>query len=95
MIEDPRGQWAHPGKNTRIPGNQITMEGIDYSVWAVPDVGEPVLMQPGQEYTFPGASYVDEYPMAEQEEELPKDPSYLSYNTQCALVLFNALHGTL
>ena len=26
-----------------------------------------------------------------KEEELPKDPSYLSYNIQCALVLFNAL----
>jgi len=72
MIEDPRGQWAHPGKNTRIPGNQITMEGVDYPVWAVPDVGEPVLMQPGQNYTFPGASYVDEYPMLEQGGELPK-----------------------
>jgi hypothetical protein len=71
MIEDPRGQWAHPGKNTRIPGNQITMEGVDYPVWAVPDVGEPVLMQPGQNYTFPGASYVDEYPMLEQEGQLP------------------------
>ena len=30
MIEDPRGQWTHPGKNTRIPGNQITMKGVDY-----------------------------------------------------------------
>jgi len=71
MIEDPRGQWAHPGKNTRIPGNQITMKGVDYPVWAVPDVGEPVLMQPGQEYTFPGASYVDEYPMLKQGGQLP------------------------
>jgi hypothetical protein len=25
------------------------------------------------------------------EEEMPKDPSYLSYNVQCALILFNAL----
>ena len=25
------------------------------------------------------------------EEELPKDPAYLSYNIQCALVLYNAL----
>jgi len=78
MIEDPRGQWAHPGKNTRIPGNQITMEGVDYPVWAVPDVGEPVLMQPGQSYTFPGASYVDEYPMLKQGGELPKAQTGLS-----------------
>ena len=26
-----------------------------------------------------------------KEEELPKDPAYLSYNIQCALVLYNAL----
>jgi hypothetical protein len=26
-----------------------------------------------------------------KEEELPKDPAHLSYNVQCALVLFNAL----
>ena len=26
-----------------------------------------------------------------KEEELPKDPAYLSYNVQCALVLFNSL----
>ena len=82
MIEDPRGQWAHPGKNTRIPGNQITMEGIDYSVWAVPDVGEPVLMQPGQEYTFPGASYVDEYPMLEQGGQLPTAKEGGEYETK-------------
>ena len=24
MIVDPMGQWAHPGKNTRIPGSSIT-----------------------------------------------------------------------
>ena len=26
-----------------------------------------------------------------KEEELPKDPAYLSYNVQCTLVLYNAL----
>ena len=26
-----------------------------------------------------------------KDEEMPKDPSYLSYNVQCALILFNAL----
>ena len=87
MIEDPRGQWAHPGKNTRIPGNQITMEGVDYPVWAVPDVGEPVLMQPGQSYTFPGASYVDEYPMLEQGGELPKAQMYNGMKQKLLLMI--------
>ena len=62
MIYDPRGQWAHPGQNTRIPGGDITMQGVPYPVYAQPNVGQPQMMYPGQEYTFPGADYVDEYP---------------------------------
>jgi hypothetical protein len=62
IIYDPMGQWAHPGQNTRIPGNDITMQGVPYPVWAQPNVGQPQMMQPGQEYNFPEADYVDEYP---------------------------------
>ena len=64
MIYDPRGQWAHPGENTRIPGEDITMRGVPYLVWAVPNLGAPMMMMPEQEYNFPGADYVDEFPMA-------------------------------
>jgi hypothetical protein len=62
IIVDPRGQWAHPGKLTRIPSNDITMEGVNYPVWAQPNVGPGMLMEPGKDYNFPGADYVDEYP---------------------------------
>jgi hypothetical protein len=62
IIVDPRGQWAHPGKLTRIPGNDITMQGVPYPVMAYPDFGSPVMMHPEEEYNFPGAKYVDEYP---------------------------------
>ena len=62
MIIDPRGQWAHPGKNTRIPSNNITMDAVPYPVYADPNVGPSRMMYPEQEYNFPGADYVDEYP---------------------------------
>jgi len=62
MILDPMGQWKHPGENTRIPSNNITMQGVPYPVLAKPNVGQPVVMQPGAQYTFPGADYVDEFP---------------------------------
>ena len=62
MIVDPMGQWKHPGENTRIPGNDITMQGVPYPVWAVPNVGIPQMMYPEQDYYFPGADHVDEYP---------------------------------
>jgi hypothetical protein len=62
IIVDPAGQWKYPGQNTRIPSNNITMQGVPYPVYAQPNVGEPQMMYPGQEYTFPGADYVDEYP---------------------------------
>jgi hypothetical protein len=62
IIVDPRGQWAHPGVPTRIPGNDITMDNVPYPVMAYPDFGSPVMMHPEEEYNFPGAKYVDEYP---------------------------------
>lgn len=62
IITDPMGQWKYPGQVTRIPSNNITMEGVPYPVWAQPNVGPGMMMQPGQDYDFPGADYVDEYP---------------------------------
>jgi hypothetical protein len=76
IITDPRGQWAHPGQNTRIPSNQITMQGVPYPVWAVPNVGEPIMMQPYQDYTFPGAQYVDEYPQMQKGGFVTAGPEY-------------------
>jgi len=63
MIYDPRGQWAHPGQNTRIPGGDITMQGVNYPVMGVDNNGRSIIMMPGGEYNFPGADYVDEFPM--------------------------------
>ncbi len=62
-IVDPMGQWAYPGQVTRIPGSNITMQGVPYPVYGVGSNGQEQMMQPGQEYNFGGASYVDEYPM--------------------------------
>jgi hypothetical protein len=66
IITDPAGQWKYPGQKTRIPGNDITMQGVPYPVWAQPNVGPGSMMQPNQDYNFPGASYVDETPMAKK-----------------------------
>lgn len=43
-----------------IPGGNITMQGVDSPVLAMPSDGKPVVMQPGQDYNFPEASYVVE-----------------------------------
>jgi hypothetical protein len=71
MIYDPRGQWDHPGENTRIPGGNITMAGVPYPVKGVPyyngEKGSPVMMQPGQDYNFGPADYVDEFPQMQQQ----------------------------
>jgi hypothetical protein len=63
LIVDPRGQWAHPGKVTRIPSPNITMQGVPYPVLGIGSNGQQQIMQPGQDYNFGGASYVDEFPM--------------------------------
>lgn len=62
IIYDPMGQWKHPGQPTRIPGGNITMQGVPYPVMAYPNVGQPQMMYPEQDYNFAGADYVDEYP---------------------------------
>lgn len=66
IITDPAGQWKYPGQKTRIPSNDITMQGVPYPVWAQPNVGPGSMMQPNQDYNFPNASYVDETPMAKK-----------------------------
>jgi hypothetical protein len=62
IIYDPRGQWEFPGQNTRIPGNNITMQGVPYPVYAQPNVGQPQMMYPEQEYMFPNVQSVDDNP---------------------------------
>lgn len=55
------GQWMYPGQVTKIPSNQITMEGVNYPVKGIDDTGYSQMMYPGMDYTFPG-QYVTEYP---------------------------------
>jgi hypothetical protein len=45
-----------------IPSNQITMNDVDFPVLGIDDLGNQIMMQPGEDYTFPG-SYVTEFPM--------------------------------
>jgi hypothetical protein len=90
-ILDPRGQWAHPGKVTRIPGSDITMQGVPYPVYGVGSNGQEQMMYPGQEYNFGGSSYVDEYPIMQGGGQRipiavsdPKDSRLLAYNDSLA-----------
>jgi hypothetical protein len=62
IITDPMGQWKYPGQPTRIPGNDITMQGVDYPVYGIDNTGFAQMMYPGQDYQFQG-DYVDEYPL--------------------------------
>lgn len=73
IIYDSMGQWKFPGQPTRIPSNEITMQGVPYPVYGIDNTGYAQVMQPGADYTFPG-DYVDEYPMAKKGGSLPKRP---------------------
>ena len=66
IIVDPAGQWKYPGQKTRIPSSNITMQGVNYPVFAQPNVGPGTMMYPNQDYQFPGADYVDETPLAKK-----------------------------
>jgi hypothetical protein len=63
IIEDNRGQWAHPGEITEINSPYITMKGVPYPVLGISDVGDTQMMYPEQEYKFVG-NKVTEYPLA-------------------------------
>ena len=64
-VEDPAGQWKHPGKCTMIPGNQITMKMVPHHVLGIDDLGTMKLMKPEQTYTYPG-NKVFEIPVTPQ-----------------------------
>lgn len=63
IIEDDRGQWAHPGKVTKINSNRITMKDVNQSLLGISDTGDMQLMFPNQEYKFKGKN-VTEFPIA-------------------------------
>jgi hypothetical protein len=62
VIDDDMGQWAHPGKVTRIKSPYITMQGVPYPVLGVSDKGDVQMMYPGEDYEYDGNS-VTEFPM--------------------------------
>jgi hypothetical protein len=67
-----------------IPSNEITMEDVDFPVKGRDNLGNEMVMQPGEDYTFPG-DYVVETPVKQQGGSLPiyvdskNDPRYVSY----------------
>ena len=83
VIEDNRGQWAHPGEITKINSNNITMKGVNYPVLGISDTGDTKMMQPGKDYKFKGNS-VTEFPMAKDGKslvELNQLTNFTNYNT--------------
>lgn len=76
-ILDPMGQWKFPGQVTRIPSNRITMQGVPYPVKGVGSSGQEQMMYPGQDYSFPGSEYVDEYPLVKAQNGLGIDNTYV------------------
>ena len=59
----PKNQWQHPGEITTVNSPNITMDAVDYPVLGVPNVGAPQMMYPDQQYYYPEAGSVTEYPM--------------------------------
>ena len=55
-VADPRGQWQYPGQCTVIPttDGRITMQRVAYPVLGIDNTGHHIMMQPQQEYQYPG-----------------------------------------
>jgi hypothetical protein len=65
VVKDDNGYWNPDnwGKAVEIDSNNITMKGVYEPLYAVPDVGSPILMFPNQDYIFKNATKVTEYPI--------------------------------
>ena len=59
VIEDDRGQWAHPGEITKINSNQITMQGVYQDLLGISNTGDVKYMKPGGNYKFKGNSVTE------------------------------------
>jgi hypothetical protein len=83
IIEDDRGQWAHPGKVTKINSGNITMKGVNYPVLGIDNLGNKKMMMPNKEYDFPGES-VTEYPQMRKDggysKEIDQLHNFTNYN---------------
>jgi hypothetical protein len=67
VITDNRGQWAHPGKVTRITSPNITMQNVNYPVLGISEqTGEQKLMMPNLDYFFDKTKSVVEYPLMQE-----------------------------
>lgn len=83
VIEDNRGQWAHPGKVTKINSGDITMKGVPYPVLGVSDAGEVKMMEPEKDYKFKGNS-VTEYPILKNGKNLAKKGQLTNFTNRNA-----------
>jgi len=64
---------------------EITMDNVNVPVMGIASTGQQQMMMPWQQYTFPGADYVDEIPMAQQGlsvNSLVNTPRSLAYNNK-------------
>ena len=83
-VVDSKGYWNPDNQDksvVRVPGNSITMgpnpetgEPIPFPIYGIPNVGMPQMMYPGNDYSFSGADYVDEYSVAKKGGSLPSLP---------------------
>jgi hypothetical protein len=55
-VLDSQGQWNHPGRCTMIPTQDgaITMQSVAHPVLGIDNTGHMQMMQPEQQYQFPG-----------------------------------------
>lgn len=63
------GLYKHPNQPVIVPSNNITMEGINHPVLALPDNDEPTMMYPNQNYQFNNSSKTLEIPMMKYYQE--------------------------
>jgi hypothetical protein len=89
MNTDPAGLWKFDGP-VKVPNYgsedmEITMDNVNVPVMGIASTGQQQMMMPWQQYTFPGADYVNEIPLAQQGlsvNSIVNTPRSLAYNNK-------------
>lgn len=74
-----------------IPSNQITMRNTPFPVMGIGNNGQRRMMMPGNNYNFPGASYVTEIPMKYQEGGEVESPEMVPLQAEVGKEIKNIL----
>jgi lysozyme len=74
------GLYKYPGQPVNVPSGNITMDGINHPVLAVPNADSPKIMYPNKQYQFQNSKSVLEIPILNMQQGGDTSYTLMQYN---------------